>query len=245
MTATIADLTALLTQFDVVDLSPTLERGIPRWPTHPHLIIDQTVTHEHDGYYCQALHIAEHTGAHVDAPAHMVPARMADTVEKLPIDAMIAPAVVYDFAPRNLGPGDLLSAEDFLAWEREHNERVGAGEIALLHFGWMRYWRTDSGWRFFATNEPGLDESAVKLLADRGVKAVGADTIAVDKGMKDGVESMDWGHTKYWLPRGILIIEMLDNLDKLPQRCLFVALPLKIKNGSGSPIRPVAWVPRR
>jgi len=244
MSTTIADLTALLTQFEIVDLSPLLERGIPRWPAHPHLIIDPTVTHEHDGYYCQALHIAEHTGAHVDAPAHAVPQCMADTIETLPIDALIGPAVVYDFAPRNLGPGDLLSARDFLAWERKHGERVSRGEIALLHFGWMKHWRTDGGWRFYAENEPGLDESAVKLLAERGVKAVGADTIAVDKGMKDGVSSPAWGHRKYWLPEGILIIEMLANLDKLPARCLFMALPLKIKNGSGSPIRPIALKPK-
>lgn len=245
MAATIADLAALWAQFEIIDLSPTLERGIPRWPSHPHLIIDQTVTHQHDGYYCQALHLAEHTGAHVDAPAHTVPARMADTVETLPVDALIAPAVVYDFAARGLGPGDLISADDLLAFERAHDVRVGRGEIALIHFGWMRYWRTDGGWRFYADNEPGLDESAVKLLADREVKAVGGDTIAVDKGMRDGVESPAWGHTTYWLPRGILIIEMLANLDKLPTRCLFLALPLKIKNGSGSPVRPIALRPRQ
>lgn len=60
----------LETEFEVVDLSPVLERGIPRWPSHPHLVIDKTVTHEHDGFYCQGLSMAEHTGAHVDAPEH-------------------------------------------------------------------------------------------------------------------------------------------------------------------------------
>ena len=244
MSATVSELAELLTQFDIVDLSPLLERGIPRWPTHPHLVIDPTVTHEHDGYYCQTISMAEHTGAHVDTPAHIHPDRMADTVETLPLDALMGPAVVYDFARRNLGPGDLLSANDLLAWERAHDERVGRGEIALLHFGWMKYWRTDSAAQFYATNVPGLDEGAVKLLADRGVKAVGADTIAVDTAIKDGVTSPNWGHTKHWLSRGILIVEELDNLDKLPPRCLFIALPLKIKRGSGSPIRPIALVPR-
>ncbi|GAB4564948.1 MAG: cyclase family protein [Anaerolineae bacterium] len=245
MSQVIAELARMLAEFDIVDLSPTLERGIPRWPTHPHLVIDPTVTHEHDGYYCQSISMAEHTGAHVDAPAHTVPQRMDDTVDTLPIDALIGPAVVYDFSDRDLGPGDLLTAEDFLKWERQHGERVGAGEIALIHFGWMKYWRTDGGWTFYANNEPGLDESAVKLLANRRVKAVGADTIAVDKGMKDGKSSPDWGHRKYWLPEGILIVEMLANLDRLPPRCWFIALPLKIKNGSGSPIRPIALVPRK
>ncbi|MCX7825178.1 MAG: cyclase family protein [Verrucomicrobiae bacterium] len=244
MNPTVADLSEMLARFEVVDLSPTLERGIPRWPTHPHLVIDPTVTHEHDGYYCQTLSLAEHTGAHVDVPAHMLPERKADTVDTLPPGALIAPAVVYNVAPRNLGPGDLLSADDLLGWERAHNERAGEGEIALLHFGWMRHWRADRAAQFYATNAPGLDESAVKLLADRGVRAVGADTIAVDTPLKDGVAGPSWGHTTYWLPRGILIIEELTNLDKLPPRCLFIALPLKIKRGSGSPIRPVALIPR-
>ena len=55
-------------KFQIVDLSPVIEKGIPRWPSHPHLVIDKTVTHEHDGFYCQSISMAEHTGAHVDPP---------------------------------------------------------------------------------------------------------------------------------------------------------------------------------
>ena len=70
MNDVLTQLVELLTEFDVVDLSPTLENDIPRWPTHPPLVIQPTVTHAHDGYYCQTVFMGEHTGAHVDAPAH-------------------------------------------------------------------------------------------------------------------------------------------------------------------------------
>ena len=71
---------------NVVDLSPVLENDIPRWPTHPPLVIHPTVTHAHDGYYCQTMFLGEHTGAHVDAPAHQVSAMMESTIETYPPD---------------------------------------------------------------------------------------------------------------------------------------------------------------
>lgn len=66
----------MLKQFDVVDLFPTLENDIPRWPAHPPPVIQPTVTHAHDGYYYWTIFTGEHTGAHVDAPAHQVSAMM-------------------------------------------------------------------------------------------------------------------------------------------------------------------------
>lgn len=239
----ISKLNQLIKGCEIVDLSPKLERGIPRWVTHPHLVIDPTMTHEHDGYYCQTVSMAEHTGAHVDAPAHALADRMHETIDTIDPGHLIAPAVVYDFADRDMKPGELLTAEDLLACERTQGVQVESGEIALVNFGWMRrYWRTDSGANWFARNEPGMDESAVKLLRERNVRAVGSDTIACDTPIVDGKPGPAPGHERHWLPNGILIIEGLANLDLLPARCFFVAIPLKIDRGSGSPIRPIALV---
>ena len=63
----------------IVDLSPTIERGMPKFPTHPSIVIDKKITHEHDGYYCQTLNFGEHTGTHVDCPAHILPCMMKKT----------------------------------------------------------------------------------------------------------------------------------------------------------------------
>lgn len=233
-----------LRQLRVVDLAPKLERGIPRWPTHPHLTIDKAVTHEHDGYYCQAIMMAEHTGAHVDAPAHVLPDRMERTIDTFPADHLVASAVLYDFADMDLKPGQLISADDLRRAEKQSGVQVGAGEIAMVNYGWMaRYWRTDSKAQWYVLNAPGMTEDACAFFQERGVRAVATDTVAAETAIIDGVTLPNPGHMKYWLPHDILIIEMLRNLGQVTPRSLFVATPLHIHEGSGSPIRPVAYCP--
>lgn len=234
-------LTRLLTGMSIVDLAPKLERGVPRWPTHPHFILDQTMTHAHDGYYCQSLAMPEHVGCHCDAPAHALSDRMEATIEHVGISDLLAPAVIYDFAPRMLHAGDMIDARDIEEMEQDTGAAVGEGEIALVNFGWLkRHWRTDERAQWYATNSPGMTEAAVELLASRKPKAVGADTIACETPIVDGVPGGNPGHMKHWLPNGILILECVANLDRLPNRVFFAALPLPIANGSGSPLRPIA-----
>ena len=226
----------------VVDLSPTLERGIPNWPMHPPLVIDKARLKDRDGYYCQLLMISEHTGTHVDAPVHFHPEMVDKSIDKFPADNLIAPAVLYDFADKNLQPGELVTLDMVKAYESEKGVEVGRGEIALINFGWMqRFWRTDNQSTWFVKNAPGIREDAIIHFKERGIRAIGCDTVACDMPVVDGQGGETTGHTTHWLPNGILIIEMLTNLDKLSLRSLFVATPLKIKEGSGSPIRPLAF----
>lgn len=237
----VSQLGAALRSMRMVDLSPTLERGIPNWPMHPPLVIDKAREVERDGYYCQYLMISEHTGTHVDAPVHFHP-DLAMSIDTFPADKLIAPAVLYDFSEHNLQPGDLLTLDMVLAYEEARGVQVGPGEIALVNFGWMqRYWRTDSQSTWFVKNSPGIREDAIIHFKERGIRAIGCDTVACDMAVIDGVGQETTGHTTHWLPHGILIIEMLTNLEKLSLRSLFVATPLKIKEGSGSPIRPLAF----
>lgn len=240
----IEELIKLLENFEIVDLTPTLERGIPRYPSHPHTIIDPTIVHEHDGYYCQTLSIAEHTGAHVDAPAHTCADKMDHTIERVPLERFMAPAVVYPIYKLGRGAGEAVSAQEILQLEAEMQDGVRAGEVAILRFDWDRYWHTDHRAWYYAYNCPGLTEDAVKLFMERGVSAVATDTMGGDQPMKDGQGPRSYGHKNYWLPNDIYIIEELVNLSKLPTRCYFFAVPLKIKNGSGSPVRAFAWAPK-
>ena len=115
----IQQLANLLQSMTAVDLAPRLERGMPKYPAHPHLVIDPTVTHARNGYYCQTLSMAEHTGCHVDAPAHTVPHLMHATVEKLAANQLFGPAVLYNFSDRDWQPGEVLSADDILAYEKQ------------------------------------------------------------------------------------------------------------------------------
>jgi len=231
----------ILAGMKVYDLSPLLENGMARWPTHPPLVINQTVTHAHDGYYCQTLFMPEHIGTHVDAPAHIHADMMDKTIETIRPELLLAPAVNYPLYRLELGAGDLATAEDLLSLERDMGTGVGKEEIAILNFGWEKRAINGRGWEDYAYNSPGLDESAVKLLYERGIRAAGSDTMAFDTATVDSVQKCSHAHDKYFLPNGVLIIEGLVNLEKLPVRSFFAALPLKIKNGSGSPIRCIAF----
>ncbi|MBR1820529.1 MAG: cyclase family protein [Clostridia bacterium] len=234
----------VLDGFDAIDLSHTIENDMPRCLNHPHVAITKTCTHEHDGFYNQCLVMGEHTGTHVDAPAHTVSRLSESTIDTYPVTMICGQAVKYDLCRYGLKPGETAGVEEILALESEMGTAVGAGEIAILNFGWEKYWRTDGDWKYFVANEPGLSREAARLFLDRGVKAVGCDTTSCDMPIRDGVELESYGHFEYWLPNGIFLIEVLKNLALLPDRFYFVAAPLKIREGSGSPIRPFALVPR-
>ncbi len=242
---TVNELNSLFSAFEVIDLSHTLENGIPRWPTHPGFKLEKAFTYEKCGYYNQTIRTSEHTGPHVDTPSHIHRGMLSHTIDRVPAGFLLAPAVVYDMESLGLEAGEQASAADVLALEASMGEAVKENEIALLKYGWDRYWKIDDEAGYYAKNAPGLDESAVRLFYERRVKAVGGDTVACELAQKDGECKIQYGHDKLWLPNGILIMEALCNLSALPHRCFFMAIPLKLKEGSGSPIRPIALVPRR
>jgi kynurenine formamidase len=222
-----------------------LEEGAPIWPTHPPLIIHRTITHERHGYFTNTIFMPEHVGTHCDAPAHAVPSMPDATIDVIPIEQMVGPAAVLDFSSRNLEAGEMLTAADIEAWEKA-NGLIRPDDIVLLNFGWLaRHWRTDVEARFYASNQPGLDETAVRLIYERGAKALGSDNTNAESPIRDGeFLNPGYAHMRYFLPNGLPLIESLANLDRLPSRCFFIALPLKIKGGSGSPVRPIALIPR-
>jgi kynurenine formamidase len=167
---------------------------------------------------------------------------MDHTIDTVPVQTFLAPAKVFDLRPLALGPGDLATAEMLETVDEASGSPLAAGEIALLNFGWWeRYWFVDKRWRWYSENTPGLSEDACAWLADRSPVAVGADNVACDIALRDGDQvQKSYGHDVYFLPRGIYIIECLANLDRLPRECFFMALPLKIGQGSGSPVRAIA-----
>nr|WP_252121581.1 cyclase family protein [Rhizobium sp. RCAM05350] len=155
---------------------------------------------------------------------------------------MITTARVYDFSERDWKPGEVLTRNDIISYEEQHGAPVGDDEIALVNFGWLKkYWFTDSRAYFYARNQPGMDEGVAELFHDRKVRAVGADTIACEIPTVDSEMGDDPGHGRHWLPNGILILECVARIELLPRSCFLFAAPLPIENGSGSPLRPVAF----
>jgi kynurenine formamidase len=133
-----------------------------------------------------------------------------------------------------------VHAEEILDWESEHG-KIDEGSIVLFYYGWERNWTTKFGIENqpYLKNNPGLSEAAAKLLVERGVKLVGGDTPTIDS----DANPTEPAH-RVLLPKNILVLENAKNLGELPPRgAYFIGLPLKIKDGTGCPVRAIAFVP--
>ena len=226
------------------DVSPVIDERLPVFPGHPPIALEATArTHERDGYFLQTLSFGEHTGAHVDAPAHAVAARADRTIDRYPVDRFIAPYVKYDLTTFEPKPGDLVTAAMLEEVEARDGIGVQAGDVAIVQFGWDRYLRPESddpaerSW--WIRNAPGLAADACERLAGAGVTGVGSDTATCDAAVVVGVITSSVGHDRVFLPNEILLFEGLIGLADAPRRGVFVGLPLRIRGGSGSPIRAV------
>lgn len=236
----VEQLSSIIRNAIIVDLSPILENDIPHFPTHPPLVIHPTMTHNHDGYYCQSIFMPEHIGAHVDAPIHIHPEKSEETIDTASLDSFIGRAVVLDLTDIGLGAGEYATEKDIRKAEKDRELNIKKGDIVLINFGWQKkHWTKGKEWSFYAGNSPGLDENVAHYLISKGIKAIGTDTIACGTAIKGSKEEYCWIH-KLLLSKHIYLMECLTNLDLLPAEVFFIALPLKIKNGSGSPIRPIA-----
>ena len=226
------------------DVSPVIDERLPVFPGHPPIDVEADArTHERDGYFLQRLSLGEHVGSHVDAPAHAV-ASMADrTIDRYPVERFVAPYVKFDLSDRDLGPGDLVSRDVLAAVEERDGLALAQGDVAIVQFGWDRYLRPESddpGERaWWIRNAPGLAADACDHLAACGVSGVGSDTATCDAAVVDGAITSAEGHLRAFLPAEILLFEGLIGLAAAPARGVFIGLPLRIRGGSGSPIRAV------
>jgi kynurenine formamidase len=188
---------------------------------------------------------SEHVGTHLDAPFHFAEGKW--TTEKIPLSRTIGPGVVVDVRRKTANnPDYLLQVEDIRAWERTHG-RIPAGAIVLAHTGWGKFWGDRK--RYFGTDEPGnvtdlhfpglSKNSAEFLVKQRRVKAVGIDTPSIDHGpSKDFVVHQVLGEAN------VPIFENVAALDRVPAKgATIFALPMKIKGGSGAPLRIFALLP--
>jgi kynurenine formamidase len=197
-------------------------------------------------YASNAFCAPEHGGTHLDAPIHF--SERGQTADQVPVDRMVAPAVVIDVRDRTATDPDYrLTAADVMAWERRHG-RIAAGTIVLLNTGWgarypdrKRYFGDDTPGDVSKLHFPSYGEDAARLLVqERGVAALGVDAASIDYG-----QSTDFRVHRVAAGANVLGLENLANLDQLPPRgALVIALPMKIEGGSGGPLRAIALLPR-
>jgi arylformamidase len=234
-----AALLAALGELRVTDASPVIEAGMPMFAAYEGPEITRLFGHDDAGAAANRISLAEHTGTHVDAPFHFD--RNGLTVDQLAPDALLLrPYKKFDLSDQGAGPGELLDAEALASAAARAGFALEPSDVAIVEMGWDRHWPggpSDAPPGFWGRNEPGLTEDACRYLAEAGISAVASDTAGCDVSCLDGEVGVGHGHESWFLPRGILIVEGLRGLAGVASTGLFLALPLKIRGGTGSPLR--------
>jgi kynurenine formamidase len=237
--------------YEIVDLTHPFNEETIYWPTSPATFELDTLAYGHTPasyfYSAFAFSTPEHGGTHLDAPIHF--AEGGHTVDQVPLERLVAPAVVVDVAAQaEADPDYRLTVDDVLVWEAEHG-RVPEGSIVLLRTGWSRHWPDRH--RYLGDDTPGdasnlrfpsYGEDAARLLVEqRQVAALGADVASIDYG-----RSTDFHVHRIAAQRNVPGLENLNGLDRLPPTgAIVIALPVLIEGGSGGPARVIALIPGR
>jgi kynurenine formamidase len=256
-----AELLQALSRAKVYDLAHTYRVGMPHHPVHPPYLFGLVKTH---GEYmrgdlssaAEAIALGGHVGTHIDALCHFSkngkmfggvdvgPAQSyTGGVTHLSIDTVgpiLRRGVLLDIARHqrvDVLPIDFMIRPDLL--QAAQKAEIRAGDVVLIRTGWARYWSDPR--KFIAEAQgPGIEETSARWLSAKGIFAAGSDTIAfefVPSGMPV--------HAHFLVEKGIHIMEALD-MERLAAdgvtEFVFVAIPLKLAGGTGSPIRPIALV---
>ena len=201
------------------------------------------------GYFYAAgnYSAAEHGGTHIDAPIHFAEGKRS--VDQIELSQLNAPGVKIDVSAKAEADRDyLITVEDIKDWEAA-NGPIPEWSIILFHTGFGSKWPDKKA--YLGTDQrgdaaakdlhfPGLHPDAAKwLVENRKFKAVGLDTASIDYG-----QSTDFKTHVTLMTNNTPAFENVTNLDKLPAKGFHViAMPMKIKGGSGAPLRIAAWLP--
>lgn len=230
---------ALREQYTVVDLSHALEEGMPAHPSHSRYFHELWESYWHgDLAVAYQLLLNEHSGTHVDAPAHF----MRDGhphhtwIDELPPTSLWGRAVTINVS--ETPPATYYGLPEVESFESSHGP-IQEGDIVLFNTGWASKWALRPDSSSYLHGWPGPSRDLCEWLRDRKVRAVGCDNL----GMDADIPGEYVAHLTF-LGAGIPIIENLTNLDRMEPIGLFMATPLKIAGGSGSPLRALGFVPR-
>lgn len=232
---------------EIIDLTHTFSEETIYWVTAKEFHLDTVAYGQTEqGYFYSAnnFETAEHGGTHLDAPIHFSEGKQS--VDEIPLEKLIGHGIKIDVRKSVGDNADyLISVDDLTNWETE-NGQIPENSIVLLETGFAKFYPDRK--KYMGTEErgteaiaqlhfPGLSPEAARwLVENRNISAIGLDTPSIDNGQSTNFES----HV-ILLSENIPAFENLTNLDKLPHSGFtVVALPMKIKGGSGAPLRIVA-----
>jgi kynurenine formamidase len=199
------------------------------------------------GWYWNNFSCGEHTGTHFDAPVHWVSGRDLpnNATHSIPVENFIGPACVIDCSKEAAADADfLLTPEFILAWEAKHG-RIPPKSWVLMRTDWSKRKDPAAYQNFDETGQhtPGPSPEGVRFLIDeRDVIGFGTEAIGTDAGQAHHLRPPYPCH-HFMHGAGRYGLQCLTNLDLLPPTgAVVICPPLKIENGSGSPLRVLALV---
>ena len=238
----------------VVDLTHTLDPDFPVIILPPEFgqcarfRMEEISAYDHRGpaWKWHNFTCSEHTGTHFDAPAHWISGRDLpnNSVDTIPVEQFIGPACVIDCSQGAAEDEDFeLTPEVIQAWEAEHGE-IPAGAWVLMRTDWSR--RRGAAYlnmREDGAHSPGPTPEGIRFLIEqRDIRGFGTETVGTDAGQGNHYTPPFPAHF-YLHGAGKLGLQCLNNLWELPPTgAVLIATPLKIKQGTGSPLRVVALV---
>ncbi len=241
-------------QIRIVDLTQTLSPDFPTLVLPPELgqcapfRIEEVSRYDERGpaWFWNNISMSEHTGTHFDAPAHWITGRhLPDAcVDAVPPTQFFAPACVIDCSAQAAADADFtLEPSHVEAWESRHG-RIPAGSWVLMRTDWSK--RPASEYvnlRDDGAHTPGPSAAVMKFFArERDIVGFGVETIGTDAGQAQHFDPPYPAH-HFMHGAGRYGLQCLVNLDRLPPTsAMLVAAPLKIRGGSGSPLRVLALI---
>jgi len=241
----LTDALAVLHAHRFIDLTHSFAPGIPHWKGAPNETIKILYTVPKDGFLIQEFCHVGQWGTHIDAPAHFHEGLRS--VDQIDPTEMLMPLVVIDVHDKvAANPDYVLSVSDITAWEQHHG-RIPKGAFVAMRTDWSKRWPDNAALANHkadgADHYPGWSLPVLKLLyEERGITASGHETTDTDPGAATTKD--DYSLESYILGRNHYQIELLANLDKVPEAggIVMVTFP-KPQGGSGFPARVVAIVP--
>ena len=226
----------------LIDLSREIYHRMPRLVNHPSIIVTEFSTHdeirEADGYEFSSatlsLALGDHAGTHVDAPCHFDASPDALSIDQIPLETYFTEAVCLDLSRKELKSD--ISIEDLEQAVEAAEVDIRPKDMVLLH---MDFHRRTYGTPGYLTDFPGLTKESATWLGEQDINMFGVEAVSPGR---PGRHNFEVHHVCRDL--GFTHVEGLVNLEKLigKGRFRFIGFPIKIRGGTGAPIRAVAWL---